>query len=53
MRIVVENALAQMKHFRSLAERFRHSLEVHDDLFIVVAAIANRRTRQRLAWQTA
>jgi len=36
-----------------LAERFRHSLEIHDDVFIVVAAIVNRRTRQRLAWQIA
>ena len=53
VRIVVENVLAQIKHFRALAERFRHSLETHDDIFIVVAAIVNRRTRQRLAWQIA
>jgi len=53
VRIVVENVLAQIKHFRALAERFRHSLEIHDDVFIVVAAIVNRRTRQRLAWQIA
>jgi hypothetical protein len=53
VRIVVENVLAQMKHFRSLAERFRHSLEIHDDLFIIVAAIVNRRTRRRLVWQIA
>ncbi|RMF26779.1 MAG: hypothetical protein D6759_18965, partial [Chloroflexi bacterium] len=49
IRIVVENVLAQMKHFRALSERFRHSLAIHDDLFVVVAAIVNRRTRQRLA----
>ncbi len=53
VRIVVENVLAQIKHFRALAERFRHSLEIHDDVFIVVTAIVNRRTRQRLAWQIA
>lgn len=49
VRIVVEHVLAQIKHFRALAERFRHRLEIHDDLFLVVAAIVNRRTRQRLA----
>lgn len=53
VRIVVENVLAQMKHFRALAERFRHSLNIHDDLFIVVAAMVNRRTQQRLAEQIA
>jgi len=52
-RIVVENVLAQMKHFRALAERFRHDLAIHDDLFVVVAAMVNRRTRQRLASQAA
>ena len=52
-RIVVENVLAQMKHFRALAERFRHDLAIHDDLFVVVAAVVNRRTRQRLASQAA
>ena len=29
VRIVVEHVLAQMKQFRALSERFRHSLEIH------------------------
>jgi len=32
-RIVVANILVQRKHFRALAERFRHSLEIHDNFF--------------------
>ena len=49
VRIVIEHVLAQMKQFRALSERFRHNLQIHDDIFVLVAAIVNRRTRQRLA----
>jgi transposase len=49
VRIVVENVFAHIKHFRILAERFRHPVERwHSDIFCVIAAIVNRRTRCRL-----
>jgi len=47
-RIVIEHILAQMKQFRALSERFRHSLQIQNDIVVLVAAIVNRRTRQRL-----
>lgn len=53
VRIVIEHVLAHMKQFRALSERFRHSLQIHDDIFVLVAAIVNRRTRQRLALEMA
>ncbi len=53
VRIVIEHVLAQMKQFRALSERFRHSLQIHDDIFVLVAAIVNRRIRQRLAFKMA
>jgi len=53
VRIVIEHILAQMKQFRALSERFRHNLQIHDGIFILVAAIVNRRTRQRLALRMA
>lgn len=49
IRIVVENVFARLKHFRILAERFRHPVERwHSDIFYVIAAVVNRRTRRRL-----
>jgi transposase len=49
VRIIVENVLCHLKHFRILAERFRHQVEQwHSDIFFVIAALINRRTRQRL-----
>lgn len=53
VRIVIEHVLAQIKQFRALSERFRHSLEIHDAIFILVAAIVNRRTQERLALEKA
>ena len=38
-----------IKHFQALAYRFRHPLTLYYDVFHVVAAIVNRRTRLRLA----
>ena len=49
LRIIVENVLCHIKHFKALAHQFRHSFSVHDDVFRVVAAIVNRRTHLRLA----
>ena len=50
IRVIVENVFAHLKHFASLAQRFRHNVTVwHSDIFCVVAAIVNRRTQARLA----
>jgi hypothetical protein len=48
-RIVVENTLCQFKHFRVLAERFRHDVDKYDDAFRSVLAILNPRLQQRVA----
>lgn len=48
-RIVVENTLCQFKHFRVLAERFRHDVDKYDDAFRSVLAIVNPRIQQRAA----
>ncbi|WP_448592097.1 HARBI1 family protein [Thermoflexus hugenholtzii] len=53
VRIVIEHVLAQIKPFRALSERFRHRLEIHDAIFILVAAIVNRRTQERWALENA
>jgi hypothetical protein len=49
LRVIVENVICQLKHFRILAERFRHDVKlVHSDVFAVIAALINRRTQRRL-----
>jgi IS5 family transposase len=48
-RMVVENTLCQLKHFKVLAERFRHSLDRYDETFRAVVAIVNPRIAKRLA----
>ena len=48
-RIIVENVLAQFKHFKALAERFRHAVDRWDDVCRAVLAIVNPRTLKRLA----
>lgn len=51
-RIIVENVICQLKHFQSLADRFRHQVEhVHSAVFAVIAMLVNRRTQRRLADQ--
>jgi hypothetical protein len=48
-RIIVENVIAHLKQFQSLANRFRHALNpIHSAAFCVVAALVNRRTKLRL-----
>ena len=47
-RIVVENTICQLKHFKVLAERFRHSVDRYDDAFRSVVAIVNPRIARRL-----
>lgn len=47
-RIIIENVLAQLKHFQALAQRFRHTVDRWDDVFRAVLAIVNPRTLARL-----
>jgi transposase len=49
LRIVVENTICQLKHFKVLAERFRHALERYDNTFRSVVAIINPRIARRVA----
>jgi len=48
-RIVVENTICQLKHFKVLANRFRHSVDLYDDTFRSVVAIVNPRIARRIA----
>ena len=48
-RIVVENTLSHMKHFKVLAHRFRHTVELYDDAFRAVVGIVNDRIDRRLS----
>jgi transposase len=52
-RIVVENTLSHMKHFKVLAHRFRHAAELYDDAFRAVVGIVNDRIDRRLSLVTA
>lgn len=49
IRIVVENTLAELKHFKVLADRYRHSLDSYDDTFRSVVALVNPRIARRVA----
>jgi len=49
IRIVVENTLAAMKHFRILADVFRHPLALYDRIFIAIAGLVTRRADRRMA----
>jgi len=51
IRIVVENTLAEMKHFRILADVFRHPLTLYDAIFVSIAGLVTHRADQRLADQ--
>jgi transposase len=51
IRIVVENTLAEMKHFRILADVFRHPLALYDSIFVSIAGIVTCRADRRLADQ--
>lgn len=48
-RIIVENTLSHMKHFKVLAHRFRHSMTLYDDAFRAVVGIVNDRIDRRLS----
>lgn len=48
LRIVVENTLAELKHFKVLADRFRHNLNIYDDTFRSVVALVYPRIARRV-----
>ena len=49
MRIIVENTICELKHFRVLSERFRHVVDRYDETFRAVVAIVNPRIARRVA----
>ena len=49
MRIVVENTICELKHFRALSERFRHVVDRYDETFRAVVSIVNPRIACRIA----
>jgi hypothetical protein len=49
VRIVVENTIAELKHFKVLADPFRHAVDIYDDAMRAVVAIVNPRIARRVA----
>jgi transposase len=49
IRIVVENTLCELKHFRALSSVFRHSLDIYNQITRAVAGIVNWRFDKRTA----
>jgi hypothetical protein len=49
MRIIVENTICELKHFKVLSERFRHDVDGYDEVFRAVVAIVNPRISRRVA----
>ena len=47
-RIVVENTIAEIKHFKALAHPFRHTVDIYDDVMRSVVAIVNPRVVRRV-----
>ena len=52
IQIVVENTLAELKHFKVLADRFRHNLDIYDDTFRSVVAPVNPSIARRVVATT-
>jgi hypothetical protein len=48
VRIVVENTICHLKHFKALTHQFRHTADLHDDAFRAVVGIVNDRIDRRL-----
>lgn len=48
-RIIVENTICQFKHFRVLANQFRHDVDRYDNAIRAVLAIVNPRIQKRVA----
>jgi hypothetical protein len=53
LRIVVENTICHLKHFKVLAHQFRHAVDWYDDAFRAVVAIVNPRIKRRVALASA
>ena len=51
IRIVVENTLAALKHFRILTDVFRHPLDLYDRIVVSIAGVVTRRADRREADQ--
>ena len=49
MRIIVENTICELKHFKVLSERFHHDVDGYDDVFRAVIALVNPRIARRVA----
>ena len=49
VRIVVENTTAELKHFKALADPFRHAVDIYDDVVRAVVAVVNPRIARRVA----
>jgi len=49
VRIIVENTICQLKHFKVLAHQFRHTVALYDDAFRAVVAIVNPRIKRHVA----
>ena len=49
IRIVVEHTLSELKHFRVLADVFRHAVSLYDMVFQAVVAIVNPRIARQVA----
>lgn len=47
-RIIVENTICELKHFKVLADRFRHATTLCDDVIRAVIALVNRRIAHRV-----
>ncbi len=48
VRIVVEHIMGHLKIFQVLVQTYRHPRNSHDEVFEIVAALANHRIRKRL-----
>jgi hypothetical protein len=48
-RIMVENSIAELRHFKILAERFRHAVAWVTEVVFAVVAVVNQRIAHRLA----
>ena len=47
-RIIVENTICELRHFKALFHRFRHSLDLSDDVIRAVIALVNPRIARRI-----
>jgi len=48
IRIVVENTIAELKHFRSLVDVFHHAVARYDSVILAIVGIVSRRIDRRL-----